>query len=200
VATVFERVKKVTIAQLGVTENEVNAGSSFAADLGADSLDQVELLMALEEEFSTPDKKITIPDEDGEKILTVQDAVDFLHGLRVPDIQAPPKPAERSGFPRINLPKPNLPRPNISRTSQPRQDGQQDKQQNRQGGAGPQQRSGQLRRDNRPRRDRQQGNTPRPNNNPRPQQPIQPQQPSQMTAPPPPQSPQKPPEAGSTSA
>ena len=187
-STVFERVKKVTIAQLGLTENEVTPDSNFAADLGADSLDQVELMMALEEEFSKAGKKITIPDEESEKMLSVQDAVDFLHGIGISDVEAPPKPVGKRDFPRINLPRPNLPRPNISK---PNQQGQ-DRQQNRPGGGGPP-RGGQQqqRRDNRPRRDRPQGNAPRPNNPPRPQQqpPPAPQ--------PPQQAPQKPPEPGS---
>ncbi|RJO61752.1 MAG: acyl carrier protein [Dehalococcoidia bacterium] len=186
-ATVYERVKKVTIAQLGVTEDEVSPDSALMADLGADSLDLVELMMALEQEFSTSDKKITIPDEESEKMMSVQDAVDFLHGIGISDVQAQPKPVEKSGFARINLPRPNISRPN-----QPRQDRPQDKQMNRQGGGNPP-RGGQQqqqRRDNRPRRDRPQGNMPRPNNPPRQQQqpPPAPQ--------PPPQAPQKPPEPG----
>ena len=186
-ATVYERVKKVTIAQLGVTENEVTPDSNFAADLGADSLDLVELMMALEEEFSTADKKLTIPDEESEKMLSVQDVVDFLHGIGISDVQAQPRLVEKAGFQRINLPRTNLPHPNISKPNPPRQD----RQQNRPGGSGPQREGQQAqRRDNRPRRDRPQGNMPRPNNPPRPQQQPQP-------APQPPQqAPQKPPEPG----
>ena len=108
-ATVFERVKKVTIAQLGVTEDEVKPYSNFAADLGADSLDLVELMMALEEDFSIHDKKITIPDEESEKMLSVQDVVDYLHSIGISDMQAPPKPVEKAGFSKFNLPRPNLP-------------------------------------------------------------------------------------------
>jgi acyl carrier protein len=129
-ATVFERVRKVTIAQLGVTEDEVKPDSNFATDLDADSLDQVELMMAMEEEFSTSDKKITIPDEESEKMLSLDDVVDYLHGIGISDMQAPPKPAEKAGFPKINLPRPSLPRPNISKPNPQRQD----RQQNRQGG------------------------------------------------------------------
>jgi acyl carrier protein len=72
------------VAQLGVEEDEVVASASFVDDLGADSLDLVELIMALEEEFSTPAQKIEIPDEDAEKIATVQDAIDYLtdHGIK----------------------------------------------------------------------------------------------------------------------
>lgn len=82
-ATIEERLKKIVVAQLGVEETEVVASASFVDDLGADSLDLVELIMALEEEFSTPAQKIEIPDEDAEKIATVQDAIDYLsdHGV-----------------------------------------------------------------------------------------------------------------------
>lgn len=80
-ATVFERVKKVVVEQLGVDEKEVISTARFVDDLGADSLDLVELVMALEEEFSTPGKKIEIPDEDAEKIVTVQNAVEYIVDL-----------------------------------------------------------------------------------------------------------------------
>jgi acyl carrier protein len=69
----FDRVKKVIVEQLDVSEEEVTATASFVDDLGADSLDVVELVMGLEEEF-----EIEIPDEDAEKILTVQDAVNYI--------------------------------------------------------------------------------------------------------------------------
>jgi acyl carrier protein len=72
-ATVEERVKKIIAEQLGVEEDEVTPEASFVDDLGADSLDTVELVMALEEEFS-----IEIPDEDAEKILTVGKALDYI--------------------------------------------------------------------------------------------------------------------------
>ncbi|MEE4243886.1 MAG: acyl carrier protein [Kangiellaceae bacterium] len=72
-STIEERVKKIVVEQLGVKEEEVNAESSFVDDLGADSLDTVELVMALEEEFDTE-----IPDEEAEKISTVQAAVDYV--------------------------------------------------------------------------------------------------------------------------
>ncbi len=84
-ATVFERLKKLAVEQLGVEPEEVLPTASFVDDLGADSLDLVELIMSLEEEFSTPTKKIEIPDEDAEKILTVQDAVDYIRDLGVKD-------------------------------------------------------------------------------------------------------------------
>lgn len=84
-ATIFERVKKITVEQLGVAEADVTPEANFVDDLGADSLDLVELIMALEEEFSDTTKKIDIPDEDAEKILTVQDAVDYIKDLGVPE-------------------------------------------------------------------------------------------------------------------
>ena len=68
-----ERVKKIVCEQLGVKEEEVKASSSFVDDLGADSLDTVELVMALEEEFETE-----IPDEQAEKLTTVQEAIDYI--------------------------------------------------------------------------------------------------------------------------
>lgn len=70
---VFEKVQKIVSDQLGVDEADVKPGASFANDLGADSLDTVELVMALEEEFG-----IEIPDEAAEGISTVQAAVDFI--------------------------------------------------------------------------------------------------------------------------
>jgi acyl carrier protein len=84
-ATVLERIKKVAAEQLGVEENEIKPESSFVEDLGADSLDLVELIMALEEEFTTPEKKIEIPDEDSEKLLTVQNAIDYIKNMGVSD-------------------------------------------------------------------------------------------------------------------
>ncbi len=70
---VEEKVKQIIVEQLGVDEAEVTANASFVDDLGADSLDTVELVMAFEEAF-----EIEIPDEDAEKIKTVQDAVDYI--------------------------------------------------------------------------------------------------------------------------
>ena len=84
-ATVFERLRKISVEQLGVEETEVLPSASFVDDLGADSLDLVELIMSLEEEFSDSSKKIEIPDEDAEKIVTVQDAVDYIKDLGVED-------------------------------------------------------------------------------------------------------------------
>jgi acyl carrier protein len=72
-SNIEERVKKIVAEQLGVKEEEVKNESSFVEDLGADSLDTVELVMALEEEFETE-----IPDEEAEKITTVQAAIDYV--------------------------------------------------------------------------------------------------------------------------
>ena len=79
-ATVFDKIKAIVVEQLGVDEKEVVPTASFVEDLGADSLDLVELIMSLEEAFSNPDRKIEIPDEAAEKIVTIQDAVDYLKG------------------------------------------------------------------------------------------------------------------------
>jgi acyl carrier protein len=83
VATIFERLKKIIVDQLGVEESEVTPTAKFADDLGADSLDLVELIMAIEEHFSTPDLKVEIPDTDAEKIISVQDAVDYIKKVGV---------------------------------------------------------------------------------------------------------------------
>ena len=72
-ASVDEKVKKIVAEQLGVDEEEVIPDASFVDDLGADSLDLVELVMAFEEEFG-----IEIPDDDAEKIITVQNSVDYI--------------------------------------------------------------------------------------------------------------------------
>ena len=72
-SNVEERVKKIVVEQLGVKEDEVTNEASFVDDLGADSLDTVELVMALEEEFETE-----IPDEEAENITTVQQAIDYI--------------------------------------------------------------------------------------------------------------------------
>jgi acyl carrier protein len=73
ISNIEARVKKIIIEQLGVKEEQVTNESSFVEDLGADSLDTVELVMALEEEF-----ELEIPDEDAEKITTVQQAIDYI--------------------------------------------------------------------------------------------------------------------------
>jgi acyl carrier protein len=83
VATVFERVRAIVVEQLGVEEDEVTLDASFVDDLNADSLDLVELIMSMEEEFSGDSGALEISDEDAEKIATVRDAVDYLkdHGI-----------------------------------------------------------------------------------------------------------------------
>jgi len=83
--TVFERVKKIVVEQLGVDDEEVVPSANFVDDLGADSLDLVELVMSLEEEFSEEGQKVEIPDEDAEKIATVQDAIDYIHDRGIKD-------------------------------------------------------------------------------------------------------------------
>jgi acyl carrier protein len=76
-------VRAIVVEQLGVEEEEVIPNASFVDDLNADSLDLVELIMSLEEEFSNDGTSLEISDEDAEKIVTVQDAVDYLkdHGI-----------------------------------------------------------------------------------------------------------------------
>jgi len=73
-SSIEERVKKIVIEQLGVSEDQVVSSASFVDDLGADSLDTVELVMALEEEFETE-----IPDDEAENITTVQQAIDYVN-------------------------------------------------------------------------------------------------------------------------
>ena len=77
------RVKKIVVEQLGVKDDEVTVDASFVDDLGADSLDTVELVMALEEEFETE-----IPDEDAEKIITIKDAVAYIVGSKSKEAKA----------------------------------------------------------------------------------------------------------------
>ncbi|HCH02224.1 MAG TPA: acyl carrier protein [Vibrio sp.] len=76
-SNIEERVRKIIVEQLGVDEAEVKNEASFVDDLGADSLDTVELVMALEEEFDTE-----IPDEEAEKITTVQAAIDYVNSAQ----------------------------------------------------------------------------------------------------------------------
>ena len=73
-SSIEERVQKIIVEQLGVKPEDVKPAASFVEDLGADSLDTVELVMALEEEFETE-----IPDEQAEKITTVQEAIDYIN-------------------------------------------------------------------------------------------------------------------------
>jgi acyl carrier protein len=83
-ATVLERVQKITAEKLSVEVAKVTAEASFTEDLNADSLDVVELIMAIEEEFGA-DKPLEISDEDAEKIKTVNDAVNYLKGRGISD-------------------------------------------------------------------------------------------------------------------
>jgi len=85
VATVFERLKKIIVDQLGVEEEQVIPDASFVDDLNADSLDLVELIMAMEEEFSDDNRQIRISDEDAEGIKTVQEAIDYIKELGIED-------------------------------------------------------------------------------------------------------------------
>ncbi len=84
-ATVFERIRGLIVEQLGVEEEQVVPNASFVDDLNADSLDLVELIMSMEEEFSKDGRTMEISDEDAEKIVTVQDAVDYLKDLGIED-------------------------------------------------------------------------------------------------------------------
>jgi len=84
-ATIFERLKRVIVEQLEVEEKKVTPEASFVDDLDADSLDLVELITAMEEEFSIPGKRLEMADEDAEKIRTVQDAVDYLIAKGITD-------------------------------------------------------------------------------------------------------------------
>lgn len=83
-ATIFEKLKEIIVEQLGVDESDVTPEVSFTEDLNADSLDLIELITAVEEEFSTPTNKLEIPDEDAENMKTVQNAIDYLrdHGIK----------------------------------------------------------------------------------------------------------------------
>lgn len=82
--TIFEKLKEIIVEQLGVDESDVTPEVSFTEDLNADSLDLIELITAVEEEFSTPTNKLEIPDEDAENMKTVQNAIDYLrdHGIK----------------------------------------------------------------------------------------------------------------------
>ncbi len=83
--TIFERLKKVIVEQLGVEDSEVTPEASFAQDLNAAPLDVVELIIAMEEEFGTAGRKLEISDQDAERIETVQDAIDCLYDLGIED-------------------------------------------------------------------------------------------------------------------
>jgi len=85
-ATVFDRIKNLIVDQLGVDESDVSMEASFIDDLNADSLDLVELIMSMEEEFSPEGgEQIEISDDDAEKIRSVKDAVDYLTNAGIKD-------------------------------------------------------------------------------------------------------------------
>ena len=82
---VYDRVKKVIVEQLGVDESEIIPEASFTDDLNADSLDLVELVMALEEEFSDGEKSLEIPDQDAQRMQRVQDVLDYIREQGIED-------------------------------------------------------------------------------------------------------------------
>ena len=84
-ATVLGRLKKLVAEQLDIKEEDLTPATSFADDLNVDSLDLVELITAMEEEFSTAEEKLEIADEDAEKIQTIQDAIAYLHNQGIKD-------------------------------------------------------------------------------------------------------------------
>ena len=84
-ATIQERLTRVVVDRLGVDENQVVPEASFTEDLNADSLDLVELIMAIEEEFASEGQPLEITDEDAEKIRTVQHAVDYIKARGISD-------------------------------------------------------------------------------------------------------------------
>ena len=84
-ASILEKVKDIVVDRLGVEESEVVPAASFVDDLNADSLDLVEVIMAMEETFSDGDNNFEIPDEDAENIKTVQDAVDYIKSRGIQD-------------------------------------------------------------------------------------------------------------------
>ena len=174
-ATIFERVRKITVNQLGVNEEEVTPSSSFVDDLGADSLDMVEIIIALEEEFTTTERKMSIPDEDTEKIITVQNALDYLRDKGASDnelsksaVKAAPQPTPRPG----SRPEPSKsslpPRPaqNTRPTPPPNRAGQNRPGGNRHGEARPPQ--------NQPRQGQPPHHPPQPPKAPGNQPPTQP--------------------------
>lgn len=84
-ATIFERLKRIIVDQLGVDEAQVVPSTSFAKDLNVDSSEFAELIMAIEEEFSDSGRKLEIPDEDVERITIVQAAIDYLRDCGIED-------------------------------------------------------------------------------------------------------------------
>jgi acyl carrier protein len=84
-ATIFERLKRVVMERLGVDEDQVVPTASFIRDLNADSIELIELVMSIEDEFSNSSHKVVIPDEELERLATIQDVVSYLRGLGVSD-------------------------------------------------------------------------------------------------------------------
>ncbi len=84
-ATVYERLKRILVEKLRVKEEEITPSTNLVDDLGADSLDLVEIIMEIEDEFSNHSLRVDVPDEDAEKILTVQDAIAYLKDLGIKD-------------------------------------------------------------------------------------------------------------------
>lgn len=84
-ATVFERIRDITADKLSIPEGDINNDSSFADDLNADSLDVVELIMALEEEFGTDENPLEISDEEAESLRCVNDVIGFLESKGISD-------------------------------------------------------------------------------------------------------------------
>ena len=84
-STIYERLRKVIIESLGVEAEQVVPTASLTKDLGADSIEMVELVMAIEDEFSDSSSKLQIPDEEMEKMVTIQDTVNYLRNLGIKD-------------------------------------------------------------------------------------------------------------------
>ena len=84
-STIYERLRKVIIESLGVEAEQVVPAASLTKDLGADSIEMVELVMAIEDEFSNSSSTLQIPDEDMEKMVTIQDTVNYLRNLGIKD-------------------------------------------------------------------------------------------------------------------
>lgn len=103
-ATILERLSKIVIEQLGPEESAVVPSAKFGEDLGADSLDLVELMMSIEEQFSTPSRKVEIPDKDAEKIVTIQNAIDYLKDLGISDDDTEVEKEEQPKQPEPKMP------------------------------------------------------------------------------------------------
>ncbi len=104
-ATVSERIRKIIANQLGLVESEIAPNARLVEDLNADSLDMVEMTMAMEEEFSTPEHALSIPDEDAESIKTVQDAIDYIRNLGSAD-KRKTQPDGTAGYANLSDAKP----------------------------------------------------------------------------------------------